>query len=257
MVDTTLTLPDTKPIIESKHFIVDMFGCEYSPSNIQDDLVAICGEARAKIKIGPKIFTYDKENHAIAVIEESHAELVYVDGSAYLNFFTCGDEANPDRISPTRNSFLRELFKFKRYNLPSEENRRKKNISFSRGVATPSIEDHLDEKGQHIIIDVVGCDSPEYINNMQAMKDLLASIYSRSPEFVECEFVPQGITAVLTEKQRTGSVHTWPEKSFAAFDFVSYNGPIEVNPIVERLLAKLKPKHLEECGLYVFDRSSN
>ncbi len=80
------------------------------------------------------------------------------------------------------------------------------------------LQEHL---GTHYILDLCDCDSsllndPEYISLM--LKHAIVEANATLIDELKYEFTPQGITMVCLLSESHISIHTWPEKSYAAVD---------------------------------------
>ena len=75
--------------------------------------------------------------------------------------------------------------------------------------------------GVHLIADLCEC-NPELLNDSSFISKVLAGAVKHANatllEEVKYEFTPQGITAVCLLAESHISIHTWPEKGYAAVD---------------------------------------
>ena len=87
--------------------------------------------------------------------------------------------------------------------------------------------------GTHYILEA--CDAnAELLNNKTFIMDSLRESVKRSNatlmDEISVEFTPQGITAVCLLSESHLSIHTWPEKNYAAIDIftcVEHCNPLE------------------------------
>ena len=79
----------------------------------------------------------------------------------------------------------------------------------------------MDTIGYHYIIEAAGCD-PEILVNPDRMREILthaaklANMGVRNSFFYK--FSPEGVSGVVIVSESHISVHTWPEKRYAALD---------------------------------------
>ena len=75
--------------------------------------------------------------------------------------------------------------------------------------------------GYHYVIEASGCD-PKVLSDADALKKILldsakvGEMYVRSTYFYR--FSPQGISGMVVVSGSHISIHTWPEKGYAAID---------------------------------------
>ncbi len=143
------------PVIESKHIIIDGISQAYDHSNLSKHLDDISNKIGAHVLGEPLNFSLGNSHHSVRIYEESHGELVFIkdffgEGKHYVGFngFTCGNSANPNKICPRMNSYMKNAFGLVQYILPQEESPRKKKIALPRGMfsANPINKDTLHEK---------------------------------------------------------------------------------------------------------------
>ncbi|MBC7194620.1 MAG: S-adenosylmethionine decarboxylase proenzyme [Caldisericia bacterium] len=79
----------------------------------------------------------------------------------------------------------------------------------------------METKGMHLILELSGCDR-EIINDIEKVRQVLteAAIVANAEilETVFHKFSPQGVSGVVVISESHLSIHTWPEKSYAAID---------------------------------------
>jgi S-adenosylmethionine decarboxylase len=76
--------------------------------------------------------------------------------------------------------------------------------------------------GTHIVCELSGCD-PATLTNVDAVREMMigAAKASRATvmEVAFHRFQPQGVSGVVVLAESHISIHTWPEKGYAAMDF--------------------------------------
>lgn len=73
--------------------------------------------------------------------------------------------------------------------------------------------------GTHVIAEFLGCEVPEDQPTLEKiMRDAAKESKSTDLEFVMHNFKPKGVTAILILAESHISVHSWPEKKYAAVD---------------------------------------
>jgi len=99
--------------------------------------------------------------------------------------------------------------------------------------------------GRHLIIEFWDCrhvNSKEKIKAaiLKAVKDCGATLLK---SYVHA-FKPQGVSAVAVIAESHISVHTWPEKKYAAFDVFTCGRQVDPYLAFESLKGSLKPKNV-------------
>lgn len=97
----------------------------------------------------------------------------------------------------------------------------------------------VDTQGHHLLLEFWGCD-PEILNTRELIEPLmLAAIEAAGAHVVKClfhQFTPQGVSGVVVIEESHMSIHTWPERGYAAMDFYTCG---EANPLLAQpVLAK-------------------
>lgn len=98
--------------------------------------------------------------------------------------------------------------------------------------------------GRHIVADAWGINF-ELLNDAQLLQKYMVGIGEKCGLTIlsvqAYQFQPQGVTIIMLLAESHFSIHTYPEKGFAAID--CYTCGKEVNPydVVTNLLAILKP----------------
>ena len=102
--------------------------------------------------------------------------------------------------------------------------------------------------GKHLILDLYQCDT-ELLNDYnflyKVVYEAIELIGSRILNHVGHEFEPQGATLLFLLAESHASIHTWPEKSYAAIDIYTCNDKCLVQSIIDYLLVKLKSTSYE------------
>jgi S-adenosylmethionine decarboxylase len=114
------------------------------------------------------------------------------------------------------------------------------------------LENHL---GTHYILDACNSNG-ELLNNkeyiMNSLKHAILKSNATLVEEIAVEFTPQGITAVCLLAESHLSIHTWPEKSYAAIDIFTcgdHCNPIDAcNFLVNAFESKTPKIHVINRG---------
>jgi S-adenosylmethionine decarboxylase proenzyme len=95
--------------------------------------------------------------------------------------------------------------------------------------------------GRHLIVEMWNC-KPSYLANVnrirRAMIHAAALVGNTVIDSMFHEFQPWGITGILLLAESHMSVHTWPERSYAAFDMFSC-GSADPAPAFDYIAANL------------------
>jgi len=79
----------------------------------------------------------------------------------------------------------------------------------------------METKGMHLILELSGCES-EIINNLEEVRKILTeAAIAANAEVLQTtfhKFSPQGVSGVVVISESHLSIHTWPEKNYAAID---------------------------------------
>jgi len=111
-----------------------------------------------------------------------------------------------------------------------------------------------DTTGRHLLLELFDCD-PDMLDDPEALERVLVeasdAVGSQVVARAFHRFAPQGATGVLVIEEYHISVHTWPEASYVAFDFLTC-GALDPEParrvLVERLGARSYAKLLVQRG---------
>lgn len=102
--------------------------------------------------------------------------------------------------------------------------------------------------GRHLTIDMYGC-SFENLNNLDFIKEAMLTAITESNmillNFTYHKFEPQGITALALLAQSHMSVHTYPEKGYAAIDVFTCGDASRPDHVVTVLRRLLKPEKIK------------
>lgn len=103
----------------------------------------------------------------------------------------------------------------------------------------------IDTKGKHILAEYYGCHI-DVINSVDHITSIMiaaaevagATIVSKSFH----RFAPQGVSGVIVLKESHLSIHTWPEKAYAAVDFYTCGDcqPEKASKLLTQLLGATK-----------------
>ncbi len=73
--------------------------------------------------------------------------------------------------------------------------------------------------GTHVMAEFLGCTVPEDQESLEKiMRDAAKESNSTALEFAMHKFEPYGVTAILILAESHISIHSWPEKKYAAVD---------------------------------------
>jgi S-adenosylmethionine decarboxylase len=105
--------------------------------------------------------------------------------------------------------------------------------------------------GSHLLIEAWGVD-PGLLNDAACLERLLIETAKEAG----CEvlgslrhsFVPQGASAVVLISESHLSIHTWPERGYAAVDMLTCGSKLD-QKAVKTLISGLKPAHHEVLRL--------
>jgi len=79
-----------------------------------------------------------------------------------------------------------------------------------------------DTIGTHLLVEYHGCD-PAVLDDVVAVRRMMRAAARAAGATVVAEvfqpFAPQGVTGVIVIEESHFSVHTWPERGYAAVDF--------------------------------------
>jgi spermidine synthase len=105
----------------------------------------------------------------------------------------------------------------------------------------------MDSRGQHLIVDAYECQH-DILNDAERLKEvLIKAIDDIGMEILSVHFhsfSPQGVTGVIGISTSHCSIHTWPEKGYAALDLYTC-GKQDIWPALKDILDKIKAKRVE------------
>lgn len=100
--------------------------------------------------------------------------------------------------------------------------------------------------GYHYVIEASGCD-PEILTDANALKKILLEAAKvgemdvRSTYFYK--FTPQGVSGMVIVSESHISIHTWPEKGYAAIDVYTCDTNSKPEKTVNYILEKIKAEY--------------
>jgi S-adenosylmethionine decarboxylase len=114
----------------------------------------------------------------------------------------------------------------------------------------------LEKLGRHYILELCGANQ-EYLNNKEyiltSLREAITIAKATLLEEIAIEFTPQGITAVCLLAESHMSIHTWPEKEYAAVDVFTcgtHTDPsLACDFLVDAFQSKLHKLQLIERGI--------
>jgi len=97
--------------------------------------------------------------------------------------------------------------------------------------------------GEHIIIDLSGCD-PHLLLDGERSRDLFFKSVREAGLTVVSEgfykFSPHGFTCFLLLAESHASLHAWPEYGYCAIDLFTCNLGKDLQPLIDRIQGLLK-----------------
>lgn len=101
--------------------------------------------------------------------------------------------------------------------------------------------------GRHVVADIWGMNF-ELINDAELLQKFMVEIAETCRLTIlsvkACKFEPQGVTIIMLLAESHFSIHTYPEKGFAAIDCYTCGEEVDPSDVVTKFLAILKP---DEC----------
>ncbi|PFA60757.1 MULTISPECIES: adenosylmethionine decarboxylase [Bacillus] len=101
--------------------------------------------------------------------------------------------------------------------------------------------------GRHIIVDLWGVDFP-LLNDIHFLEHHLVSAADYSGATVlsvnKKKFQPYGVTVLVLLSESHLSIHTYPEKNFAAIDCYTCGTTVEPQIAIDYIVNILKPKEI-------------
>jgi len=104
----------------------------------------------------------------------------------------------------------------------------------------------MEPNGRHLILDFWGCDAGA-LNDATALEAALVRAAEAADGHilrrVVHAFAPQGVTGLLLLAESHLSIHTWPERGYAAIDFYTC-GAADPSRAEAPLAEVLRPAHV-------------
>lgn len=101
--------------------------------------------------------------------------------------------------------------------------------------------------GRHIIVDLWGVDF-SLLNDVHFLEHHLIDAANRSGAHVlnvsNKEFHPYGVTVLLLLSESHLSIHTYPEKKFAAIDCYTCGTSVDPQEAIDSIISVLKPERV-------------
>ena len=106
----------------------------------------------------------------------------------------------------------------------------------------------MNTRGRHLLVEYWGCEA-DVLDDVGAVEALMKRAAEAAGatlvESVFHRFCPQGVSGVVVVEESHLSIHTWPEKGYAAVDFYTC-GDCEPERAHEELRRVLKPRRAEK-----------
>ncbi|OOR31473.1 adenosylmethionine decarboxylase [Bacillus cereus] len=101
--------------------------------------------------------------------------------------------------------------------------------------------------GRHIIVDLWGVDF-SLLNDLHFLEHHLVAAANRSGAHVlnvsNKEFHPYGVTVLILLSESHLSIHTYPEKKFAAIDCYTCGTSVDPQQAIDSIISVLKPERM-------------
>ncbi|PGM86834.1 adenosylmethionine decarboxylase [Bacillus cereus] len=101
--------------------------------------------------------------------------------------------------------------------------------------------------GRHIIVDLWGVDF-SLLNDIHFLEHHLVAAANSSGAHVlnvsKKEFHPYGVTVLILLSESHLSIHTYPEKKFAAIDCYTCGTSVDPQKAIDSILSVLKPERM-------------
>ena len=102
--------------------------------------------------------------------------------------------------------------------------------------------------GRHLIVELFDC-NPEKINDEKFLEKILVeSLIEAGSKILGkffYKFQPQGVTGIIAIAESHLSLHTWPEKNYAALDIFTCGVKIDPWKVYRRIVEEIKPKKVK------------
>ncbi|AEC51738.1 S-adenosylmethionine decarboxylase proenzyme [Pyrococcus sp. NA2] len=104
----------------------------------------------------------------------------------------------------------------------------------------------MDTIGHHYIVEAAGCD-PEIIGDADKIREIFLEAARRGNMEVKAsyffKFSPMGVSGVVIVAESHISVHTWPEKGYAALDVYTCGEKADPEKAVDYILEQFKAQY--------------
>ncbi|AAL82054.1 adenosylmethionine decarboxylase [Pyrococcus furiosus DSM 3638] len=104
----------------------------------------------------------------------------------------------------------------------------------------------MDTIGYHYVVEAAGCD-PEVIADPNKIREIFLEAAKVGNMEVKAsyffKFSPMGVSGVVIVAESHISVHTWPEKGYAALDVYTCGEKADPEKAVDYILEKFKAKY--------------
>jgi S-adenosylmethionine decarboxylase len=110
----------------------------------------------------------------------------------------------------------------------------------------------LETQGRHLLVEYWGCDS-RALDELGAVEALMKRAAEAAGATIVTStfhrFSPQGVSGVVVVEESHLSIHTWPEKGYAAIDFYTC-GNCRPEKAHQVLAGGLKPQRVERMAVH-------
>lgn len=100
--------------------------------------------------------------------------------------------------------------------------------------------------GKHVTADFWGVEFDLLNNSIWLKSQLLQALTKQGVQVLSCQaqqFTPHGVTVLAMLAESHASIHTYPEKGFAALDCYTCGNHVDPSAIIEQMKRALRPKH--------------
>lgn len=98
--------------------------------------------------------------------------------------------------------------------------------------------------GKHLLVELFGC-KPEIIDNEKFLEKILVEGLLEAGSKILGKFFykfqPQGVTGVIAIAESHLTIHTWPEKGYAALDIFTCGSRMDPWKVYKRVIGEIKP----------------
>jgi S-adenosylmethionine decarboxylase len=102
--------------------------------------------------------------------------------------------------------------------------------------------------GHHVLLDLYGCDI-RTLNDVDYVRETLIEASQRIHTTIVSDtfhrFSPHGVSGVVVIAESHLSIHTWPEKAYAAFDAYTCGDPTELDKLPRFLTEKFRATRID------------